>query len=86
MITQTQDLLRSEKRFDKAAYMVLILLGIFCLFRLNLEPAVLFFALGMRYFYPMLNKPFAEMPIYQRILLGLHLLLLAGTIIALLSR
>jgi|JI6StandDraft_1071083.scaffolds.fasta_scaffold20800_5 hypothetical protein len=86
MMTQTENLSKSEKLFDKTAYAVLVLMGIYCLIILNLEPAVLFFALGMRYFYTMLNKPFVEMPFYQRILLGLHLLLVLGTIIGLLSR
>lgn len=86
MMTQTENLSKSEKLFDKTAYAVLVLMGIYCLISLNLVPAVLFFALGMRYFYTMLNKPFAEMPFYQRILLGLHLLLVLGTIIGLLSK
>jgi hypothetical protein len=46
MITQTQDLLKSEKRFDKAAYMVLILLGIFCLFRIKSGTSSFIFRIG----------------------------------------
>lgn len=85
-MSQTQDLSKSEKLFDKTAYAVLVLMGIYCLISLNLVPAVLFFALGMRYFYTMLKNPYKDITFYQYILLGLHLLLVAGTVIALLNR
>lgn len=85
-MSQTQNLSKSENRFDKIAYAVLVLMGIYCLISLNLEPAVLFFAVGMRYFYTMLKNPHKGITFYQYILLGLHLLLVTGTVIALLSR
>lgn len=85
-MSQIQNLSKSKNQFDKIAYMMLILMGIYCLISLNLEPAVLFFAVGMRYFYTMLKNPLREITFSQYTLLGFHLLLMTGTVITLLSR
>jgi len=85
-MSQTQNFSKPGNLFDKTAYTIIVLMGIYCLICLNLVPAVLFFAVGMRYFYTMLKNPYKEITFSQYTLLSLHLLVVTGTLITLLSR